>query len=147
MIASLSFRTSNFRRLALKERDISQHRDLVSTNRGSRIRTRRGRLLPLLPAATQAAALLLASSVGTLAYDDLATSQVLATPTMPRPAYLQPATDPVFGTEFTRITDPGRQLLGGVRCRPAYCTHRYSISQAWNADQSLLVITNGWIPN
>jgi len=100
--------------------------------------------LPLLPAATQAAALLLASSVGTLAYDDLATSQVLATPTMPRPAYLQPATDPVFGTEFTRITDPGRQLLGGVRCRPAYCTHRYSISQAWNADQSLLVITNGW---
>ena len=34
-------------------------------------------------------------------------------------------------------------MLPGVYCKPAYCTHRYSSSQAWNADQSLLVIANG----
>ena len=27
--------------------------------------------------------------------------------------------------------------------RPAYCRHRYSSTQAWNADQSLLLIANG----
>lgn len=34
-------------------------------------------------------------------------------------------------------------MPGGVFCKLAYCTHRYSSSQAWNADQSLLLITNG----
>jgi hypothetical protein len=33
--------------------------------------------------------------------------------------------------------------LPGVYCSKDYCTHRYSSSQAWNADQSLLVIDNG----
>ena len=62
---------------------------------------------------------------------------------MPEPGYLEPATDPAFGTPFTRVTDPGRQLAPGLVCGQAYCTHRYSSSQAWNADQSLLVIANG----
>ena len=90
-----------------------------------------------------AAFLLAASASGALAYDKLATARVVATPAMPKPGYLQPVTDPAFGTPFIRITDPGRQILPGVSCGPAYCTHRYSSSQAWNADQSLLVIANG----
>jgi hypothetical protein len=78
------------------------------------------------------------------AYDELATAQVLAVPPMSRPGYLEPVTDPIFGTEFIRITDPGRRLAAaGAACGPAYCRHRYSSTQAWNANQSLLVITNG----
>jgi hypothetical protein len=88
--------------------------------------------------------LLAASGCGALAFDELATARVVAMPPMPRPDYLQPVTDPVFGTDFTRITDPGRRLAApGVACSPAYCRHRYSSTQAWNADQSLLVIANG----
>lgn len=118
---------------------------IIPTGRGC-IRRTLDRLAPRPPAAAQRAlcvAALLASSVGVLAHDHLATAQVLGIPTMPRPAYLQPAIDPVFKTPFARITDPGRQNLAGVRCGSAYCTHRYSSSQAWNADQSLLVIANG----
>ncbi len=37
-----------------------------------------------------------------LAYDALVATRVVATPTMPNPAYLQPVTDPVFGTNFTQ---------------------------------------------
>ena len=109
------------------------------------IRRMLDRLMPRLAAVPPCAAILLATSVGALAqaHDDLATAKVLATPTMRQPAYLEPAIDPVFRTPFIRITDPGRQFPVGVRCRPEYCTHRYSISQAWNADQSLLVIVNG----
>ncbi len=90
-----------------------------------------------------AASLLAASGCGAPAYDKLPAARVIATPAMPKPGYLQPATDPAFGTPFTRITDPGRHILPGVSCSSAYCTHRYSSSQAWNADQSLLVIANG----
>ncbi|MBV9113549.1 MAG: hypothetical protein JOY67_12080 [Hyphomicrobiales bacterium] len=78
-----------------------------------------------------------------LADDTLANAHVLAIPQMPEPAYLEPATDPNFGTSFTRVTDPGRQLAPGMVCAQAYCTHRYSSSQAWNADQSLLLVVNG----
>jgi hypothetical protein len=42
-----------------------------------------------------------------------------------------------------RVTDPGQQILPGIYCKLEYCTHRYSSSQAWNADQSLLVVANG----
>jgi hypothetical protein len=62
---------------------------------------------------------------------------------MPYPGYLQAVTDPAFGTSFTRVTDPGQTMLPGISCKPTYCTHRYSSSQAWNADQSLLLIANG----
>jgi hypothetical protein len=74
------------------------------------------------------------------AYEALATTRG---PPMPYPGYLQPVTDAAFGTSFTRVTDPGHQMLPGISCKPAYCTHRYSSSQAWNADQSLLLIANG----
>ena len=80
---------------------------------------------------------------GALAYDALSSTPVVATPLMTRPGYLQPVTDLVFGTSFTRITDPGRPMLPNVFCSPAHCTHRYSSSQAWNADQTLLVIAHG----
>ncbi|MER8849988.1 hypothetical protein NKH94_00090 [Mesorhizobium australicum] len=61
---------------------------------------------------------------------------------MDLPDYLRPATDPAFGTNFMRITKPGA-LGGGVVCGTKYCSHRYSSAQAWNADQSLLVLANG----
>ena len=44
----------------------------------------------------------------------------------PRPGYLKSATDAAFGTSFIRITDPGREMIPGVACMAAYCTHRYS---------------------
>jgi hypothetical protein len=79
----------------------------------------------------------------TRAYQSLTTARAIMTPAAPFPEYLQPVIDPAFGTPFTRVTDPGREMLPGIHCKPAYCTHRYSSAQAWNADQSLLVIANG----
>jgi hypothetical protein len=100
--------------------------------------------LAVMAAQVLCAALTLAASEhGAAGYGDLAAAHVVATPTMPRPNYLQPVTDPAFKTHFTRITDPGRQMHTGISCGQAYCTHRYSSSQAWNADQNLLVIANG----
>ncbi|BCH03891.1 hypothetical protein EFV37_14060 [Mesorhizobium loti] len=70
-------------------------------------------------------------------------SQTSATPPVKNlPDYLGEATDPWSGTTFVRITQPGILGLAGV-CGKKYCTHRYSSAQAWNADQSLLVIVNG----
>ncbi len=73
----------------------------------------------------------------------LAEAGIVAAPAMPRPDYLQPVTDPVMATVMTRVTDPGRTLAPGIACDPAFCRHRYSSAQAWNADQSLLAITKG----
>jgi hypothetical protein len=87
--------------------------------------------------------LLAASGFGALAFDELATTPIAVAPPMPRPDYLQEVTDPLLGTGFTRVTEPGRQLAAGIHCMPAYCRHRYSSTQAWNADQSLLAINNG----
>jgi hypothetical protein len=70
----------------------------------------------------------------------MTTARLLATPAMSQPAYLQPVVEPVFDTQFTRITDP---LMNAIGCRATYRTHRYSSSQAWNANQSLLIIANG----
>jgi hypothetical protein len=61
---------------------------------------------------------------------------------MDLPDYLRPATDPAFGTSIVRITKPG-PLGNGVVCGPKYCSHRYSSAQAWNADQTLLLLDNG----
>ncbi len=85
----------------------------------------------------------LACAGGAWPQDRLADAQILAAPATLRPSYLEPVKDPVFGTQFTRIIDPGWTTLPGARCSPDYCTHRYSTSQAWNADQTLLVIVNG----
>jgi hypothetical protein len=58
------------------------------------------------------------------------------------PDYLVPTVDPESGLTFTRISKPG--VLGhGLKCGAAYCRHRYSSSQAWNADQSLLLLSKG----
>jgi hypothetical protein len=90
-----------------------------------------------------AALLLIASGFAALAFEELAKAPIVVAPPMPRPDYLQPATDPLLGTGFTRVTEPGRVLAPGVSCKPTYCRHRYSSTQAWNANQSLFAITNG----
>ena len=41
-----------------------------------------------------------------------------------------------------RITKPGK-LGKGVKCGEKQCGHRYSSAQAWNADQSLLLLASG----
>ncbi len=94
-------------------------------------------------AAVGLAAVLITSMDPAARFVDMTTAKAVATPAMDKPGYLSAATDPAFGTRFTRITDPGRELFRGVSCDRAYCTHRYSSSQAWNADQSLLLIDNG----
>ena len=76
-------------------------------------------------------------------YANLATTRAVVAPQIPMPRYLEPVTDPAFRTSMTRVTDPGSEMITGMSCQPAYCTHRYSSAQAWNADQSLLVIING----
>src|SRR5690606_18679367 len=58
------------------------------------------------------------------------------------PGYLVAITDPETGFSTTRITMPG-DLGAGVICSDAYCSHRYSSAQAWNADQSMLALMNG----
>ncbi len=57
----------------------------------------------------------------------------LARPIVPmeKPAYLQATTDPAFGASFKRITNAGE----GVVLKPLYNT-----IQAWNADESLLLL-------
>jgi hypothetical protein len=90
-------------------------------------------------------ALMLLSALewGASATDRLEQAAILATPPMARPAYLQPVTDPTMATVLTRVTDPGRPMAAGIVCDPNYCRHRYSSTQAWNADQTLLAITKG----
>jgi hypothetical protein len=68
---------------------------------------------------------------------------LLKTAPLPIPEYRETASDPTFGTTFTRVTDPGSVFLPGVVCGRKACRHRYSSTQAWNADQSLLLITEG----
>ncbi len=70
-------------------------------------------------------------------------TRLLRTPKLAMPAYLEAAVDPTFRTEFVRVTDPGQKLKNGMACAAGYCRHRYSSTQAWNADQSLLLISKG----
>jgi hypothetical protein len=62
---------------------------------------------------------------------------------MDLPGYLAPATEASLGTTFVRVTTPDNPMGNGLACKRSYCTHRYSSAQAWNADQSLLLIVNG----
>jgi hypothetical protein len=75
--------------------------------------------------------------------DSLSKAQPLPAPSIDLPDYLEPTVDPTIGTTFVRVTTPKSPLGNGVACKLSYCTHRYSSAQAWNADQSLLVIVNG----
>jgi hypothetical protein len=103
---------------------------------------RSGVSMPWITRIVFASSMLLAQS-GVSLTDELAVARVISTPEMSEPAYLQATRDPALGTNFVRITDPGKPLLPGVWCKETYCTHRYSSAQAWNADQTLLVIANG----
>src|SRR6266853_6785077 len=91
----------------------------------ARITFRYDRWLPLMARKVlYGAALAATSGCGALAFETLATAQIVDAPPMPRPDYLQPATDPVFGTRFIRVTEPGRHLGAGIFCGQAYCRHR-----------------------
>jgi hypothetical protein len=90
-----------------------------------------------------ASLLLVTSGPAAPAYDNLADARAVPAPELRMPGYLEPTTDPGFGTPFVRVTDPGQQLLPGISCRSDYCRHRYASAQAWNADQTLLVIAHG----
>jgi hypothetical protein len=99
--------------------------------------------MPVVNSLLYAASLVVASQVTALSYDQLTDVQSVMAPPLPVVGYLQDTKDPVFGESSTRVSDPGGRMLNGISCQSAYCTHRYSSSQAWNADQSLLLITNG----
>jgi hypothetical protein len=60
-------------------------------------------------------------------------------PTVARPAYLVPMTDPTFGTKITRISDQTafKDTYKAIR-------HTYAKNQPWNADGSLLMLGYEW---
>ena len=70
-------------------------------------------------------------------------NSIIPAPPMALPGYLTPTIDPVTDYTIVRVTNPGSAFDKKENCGDAYCTHRYSSSQAWNADQSLLLISNG----
>lgn len=100
-------------------------------------------MVSIVRTALSVGGVLILLSGGALSFDRLATAQIVVAPPMFLLDYLQSVTDPAFGTRFTRVTDPGHSLGAGIFCRLAYCRHRYSSEAAWNADQSLLSISNG----
>ncbi len=69
----------------------------------------------------------------------------LPVPAIPLPGYLEPFLDPVFGTRVIRVTDPGNPIpLDNVdKTWGPVARHHYSTDQAWNADQSLLMLDRG----
>ena len=75
--------------------------------------------------------------------EPLADAKIVFAARMGLPDYLAPTPDPTLGIPFVRVTTPNGAMGNGVACKRSYCTHRYSSSQAWNADQSLLLIVNG----
>jgi hypothetical protein len=102
------------------------------------------KLLSLFSEGVLGAALLLVALGGEASPTDrLANAPVLVAPSMDRPAYRQPVTDPTLGTIFTRVTDPGQRMAADIFCGQKFCRHRYSSVQAWNADQTLLAISKG----
>lgn len=69
-------------------------------------------------------------------------TQVRTPLSLPKPPYLQPMIDPVFGTKITRITgDPGT-AMGSIGTWGNVSRHAYSTRQAWNADMSLIWLSN-----
>jgi hypothetical protein len=61
---------------------------------------------------------------------------LLPQPDLPQPAVATPFVDPTFGVPITRISDARASGLPGV-------VPTYSKRQAWNADQSLLLLRSG----
>ena len=64
-------------------------------------------------------------------------------PPLAEPDYRQTVTEPAFGASITRVTDPGRPVPNLHTTWGAAARHRYSSAQAWNADQSLLMLGVG----
>lgn len=62
---------------------------------------------------------------------------------VPRPGYSKPFLDPVFASEVTRITgDPGTAILNIDSVWDPVARHQYSKVAAWNANQSLLLLSH-----
>ena len=59
------------------------------------------------------------------------------------PQYLVPFTDSKFGNKVVKVTDPTKPVPGLSLTWEKVATHHYSIDQAWNADQSLLILVKG----
>jgi hypothetical protein len=57
-------------------------------------------------------------------------------PSVPRPGYLSPITDPTFHTKITRVSDQSAMGLSAKRL-----AHYYSKNQPWNADGSLILLS------
>jgi hypothetical protein len=66
-------------------------------------------------------------------------------PDTPRPGYLATYDDPVFHSHVTRVSgDPGEPIPnGGGATWGELCRHHLVTSQAWNCDQSLIMLSNG----
>jgi hypothetical protein len=75
---------------------------------------------------------------------------VYEVPNIPRPGYLIPITDPVFGTTVIRVTEAGQPIYNPTS-HPSLVGeswdfetgHGYSSRVSWNADQSLLMLEKG----
>jgi hypothetical protein len=63
------------------------------------------------------ASLMAAASHGAADLGHLATARAVITPQMLMPLYLEPTVDPAFRTSFTRVTDPGGEMIAGMPCR------------------------------
>jgi len=64
-------------------------------------------------------------------------------PTLSKPEYLKPITDPTFGTKITRIVgNPGDPIpnIPGVVWAAQQERHEYSKTQVWNCDQSMMYL-------
>ena len=59
------------------------------------------------------------------------------------PQYLVPFTDSKFGNKVVKVTNPNHPVPGFDVTWEKVAIHHYSIDQAWNADQSLLLMTQG----
>ena len=86
---------------------------------------------------------LAASLTPSLAAETIRTAGLAQVPAQPYPDYLRPVADPVFGGTITRITDPLRPIGDTGYSWEHAARHRYSSSQSWNTDQSLMAIEKG----
>ncbi len=94
-------------------------------------------------AAAIVALVLIPAGIAHDAHEQITSARLIATPSMPLPALGTRYMDPIFDTAVRRVTEPGRALAPRIVCARDACRHRYSSTQAWNADQSLLLIDKG----
>jgi hypothetical protein len=69
-----------------------------------------------------------------------------ASAALPASQYLVPFTDSKFGNKVVKVTNPNNPVPGLNLIWEKVATHHYSIDQAWNADQSLLLLDRGTSP-